>query len=356
MNRLLIVAIGGLVAVSAFGQQPGPEGQNTNRDTPAINASAITPSTPKVGTSSTSPATNKNPAASGTGSTVPSSPAPAPGASQSAATTPTEQPTTEMLPQGTDLSSADPVLARKELPKKDMSLIGGTALKVDKIRNRVELQPFGGGKKIRLTFDDGSHIYRDGRETTVMGINKGDRVYADTMLIQGKVYARNLRVLTKSGPAESRGQVSSFNPRTGRIDLRDTFTGQTISFDVTKQTAMQRRGSPASPADLKPGTLLDVMFAPGHHGGTAEQISVLAVPGESFVFAGHVTDLDLSRGVLAMDNESDDKNYEVHFNPANLEDRQALRVGSEVTARATFDGRTYHAKKVMITGTASAQE
>lgn len=324
MNRLLIVAIVGLAAGSAFGQKPGPEGKNTNRDTPAINAPAMTPGTPQ--------------------------PAAANSADRPA------QPTTEMIPQGNDLPSADPVLETKELPKKDMSLIGGTAVKVDKIRNRVELQPFGGGKKIGLTFDERSHIYRDGRETTVMGINKGDRVYADTMLVQGKVFARNLRVMTKSGPAESRGQVTSFNPRTGRVDMRDSLTGQTVSFNVTQKTAMQRRESPASPADLKPGTLLNVTFAPDGHGGTADQISVLAVPGETFVFAGHVTNLDLSRGVLAVDNESDYKNYEVHFDPANLEDRQALRVGSEVTARATFDGRTYHANQVMVLQPNSAQQ
>ena len=346
MNRLLIFAISCLATVSAFGQQPGPEGKNTNRDTPAINAPATTPSTPKSGSpvpssaTSATPATNAAPAGAGTAT-------PADKATQ---------PTTEMIPQGTTLPSADPVLETKELPKTDMSLIGGTALKVDRIRNRVELQPFGGGKKIGIRFDERSHIYRDGRETTVMGINKGDRVYADTMLVQGKVFARNLRVVTKSGPAESRGQVTAFNPRNGRVELRDGLTGQMINFDVTKQTAMQRRGSPASPSDLKPGTLLDVMFAPGRHGGTADQISILAVPGENFVFSGHVTNLDLSRGVLALDNESDDKNYEINFNPANLEDRQALRVGSEVTARATFDGRTYHANQVMVTGTASAQQ
>lgn len=262
-----------------------------------------------------------------------------------------------MIPQGTALPSADPVLEPKELPKKDLSLIGGTALKVDKIRNRVEVQPFGGGKRWNLRFDDRSHIYRDGRETTVLGINKGDRIYADTMLVDGHVFARNLRVVTTSAPAESRGQVTAYDAKTGRVNLQDSLTGQTVTFFVTNQTAMNKRGnSPASPQDLRPGALLDVMFAPGRHGGSADQISILAAPGEDFIFSGKVTNLDLSRGVLNLDNESDDKNYEVHFNPANLDDRDALRVGTDVTARAQFDGRQYHANQVTVMKTHSAQQ
>ena len=261
-----------------------------------------------------------------------------------------------MIPQGTALPSADPVLEPKELPKKDMSLIGGTALKVDKIRNRVEVQPFGGGKRWDLRFDDRSHIYRDGRETTVMGINKGDRIYADTMVVDGHVFARNLRVVTTSAPAESRGQVTAYDARTGRVDIRDSLTGQPVTFFVTNQTAMNKRGTAASPQDLKPGALLDVMFAPGRHGGTADQISILAAPGEDFIFAGKVTNLDLSRGVLNVDNESDGKNYEVRFAPANLDDPNALRVGKDITARAQFDGKQYHANQVTVMKTNSAQQ
>lgn len=354
MNRLLLLAIGTLMALGAAAQQPGSDTPNSNRETPAINAPAAVPTSPN-GTAPQKPAAANAPASTAP-STPPKAPASAPGnpataqpaVEQPAAQEQPSQPTTEMLPQGTDLPSSDPVLEAKELPKKEMSLIGGTATKVDKIRNRVQLQPFGGGKKVSVRFDDRSHIYRDGRETTATGINAGDRIYVDTMLVDGHVFARNLRVVTKSGPAESRGQVVTFDAKTGRVNLRDSLTGQPVIFFVSKQTAMSRRGKPASPGDIKPGALLDVMFAPGRHGGTADQIALLAVPGEDFIFSGRVTNLDLSRGILAVDNASDDRNYEVHFDPASLDDRNALRVGTEITARAQFDGRSYHANQVMV--------
>ena len=98
------------------------------------------------------------------------------------------------------------------------------------------------------------------------------------------------------------------------------------------------------------------MFAPERHGGTADQISILAMPGEEFIFAGRVTSLDLSHGLLSLDNDTDEKNYELRFTPANIEDRDALRVGSEITARAQFDGRSYFANQVSVRKGASAQQ
>jgi hypothetical protein len=333
MKRLLLLTLVSVVTVAAVAQQPGPEGTNNTRNSPMVNAPAAAPATNTV------PSTKPNPATAPGGASVP---APANTASEP------KQPTTEMIPEGKDLPSADPVLERKELPRESMSLIGGRVVKVDRIRNRVDIQPFGGGKKFDVRFDGRSHIYRDGRETTMMAINKGDRIYADTMLVSGHVFARNLRVETKSGPAESRGQVTSYNAGSGRVEMRDTLTGQTVAFFVTQQTAMNKRGDPTSPSDLKPGTLLDVMFAPGVHGGMANQVSIMAVPGEAFVFSGRVTNLDLSRGILNVNNENDRKEYEVHFNPAALDDRDALRVGREIEARAKFDGETYRANQVTV--------
>jgi hypothetical protein len=374
MKRLLVLTLGGVLSVAAAAQQPGPEGQNNNQNSPLVNHPATAPTNTPTTSPASRPAgagssTNTNPGGATTTLGTPSgTTASQPPAASGSAAPPNAvpgnqpgnqpaQPTTEMIPQGNALPSADPVLEPKELPKADLSLIGGTALKIDTIRNRVEIQPFGSGKRLDLRFDDRSHIYRDGRETTVLGINKGDKIYADTMLVNGHIFARNLRVVTTSAPAESRGQVTAYDPKTGRVNLQDSLTGQTVTFFVTNKTAMNKRGSmAAAPADLKPGALLDVMFAPGRHGGTADQISILAAPGEDFIFSGKVTNLDLSRGVLAVDNESDDKNYEVHFDPANLDDRDALRVGTQITARAQFDGKVYHANQVTVMKGERAQQ
>jgi predicted RNA-binding protein len=355
MKRFLVLTVGLLVGCAALAQTPAPESTNNNSNSPAVSVPAATPPSPaNKGTAdqenspAATPSQNGAPASQPAAGQKPQPPA--------LSDQQPSQPTTEMLPQGAATGSADPLLEPKELPKQSLSLIGGIATKVDPIRNRVELQPFGGGKKVAVRFDERSHVYRDGRETTVMGIHKGDRVYVDTMLLDGKIFAKNLRVATKTEAAEARGQVTAVDPRTNEITMLDNLTGQNVHFQVTPRTAIQRRGDASTAADLKPGALLDVMFAPGQKGGTAQQVLVLAVPGESFVFAGRVTHIDMSQGSVAIENESDDKNYTVFFNPAGVEDREHLTLGSQVTARATFDGRNYHAQQLTLMSPASAQQ
>ncbi len=69
-----------------------------------------------------------------------------------------------------DLSAIehDPLLEPKPLPRADLSLIGGIARKVDTVRNRVTVQPFGGGNKYLIYFDDRTRILSGGRETTAL--------------------------------------------------------------------------------------------------------------------------------------------------------------------------------------------
>ena len=63
---------------------------------------------------------------------------------------------------------------------------------------------------------------------------------------------------------------------------------------------------------------------------------------------GVVTNLDMRMHSFFVDNKSDDQSYEVHFAPATVSDVNALKVGSEVTARAVFDGRQYTASNVRV--------
>ncbi len=73
---------------------------------------------------------------------------------------------------------------------------------------------------MKLFMDERSHIFRDGTETTVLAIHKGDRVYADTMLDGSKVFAKNVRVVTEPGIAEVRGQVVATDRERERFGCR----------------------------------------------------------------------------------------------------------------------------------------
>jgi hypothetical protein len=83
--------------------------------------------------------------------------------------------------------------------------------------------------------------------------------------------------------------------------------------------------------------------------GLAREIDILAAPGSSFTFAGRVTYLDIHRGVLAVQNLTDNKNYDIRFASARIPEIKRLGVGMEVWIVATFEGAAYIAQTIRIT-------
>ena len=251
---------------------------------------------------------------------------------------------------GSEDNPYDPYVEPPPLPKGKATLIGGIATSVDHVRNRITIQPFGGGKKVKVFVDERSHIYRNGTETTILGIRKGDRIYVDTLLdTNNKIFAKNARVVTETGLAEVRGQVIATNRGRGTISLRDQLSAQPVTFSVNGATSYSSTKGPATAADVQPGSLVDVQFSPRRSDrDLAREIVVVAKPGDDYIFSGVVTNLDMRTNSLFVDNHSDDQTYEVHFTPGAVADLRDLKVGSEVTAHAVFDGREYRASNIRI--------
>ncbi len=243
----------------------------------------------------------------------------------------------------------DPLLEPPPLPKSKPTLIGGLATGVDHVRNHLTVQPFGGGKKVKVFVDERSHIYRNGVETTVLGIHKGDRVYVDTMLDGDKVFAKNVRVITETGLAEVRGQVIGTNPEKGTISVRDQLSAKPVTFSVSGSTHYSSSKGAATASDVQPGALINVQFSPrADNRDIAQDVMVLAKPGDNYIFSGTVTNLDMRSSTFFVDNQADEQSYEVHFSPTVLVDVRSLKVGQEVTARAVFDGRKYQATNIRV--------
>jgi hypothetical protein len=243
------------------------------------------------------------------------------------------------------VGTGEPILPAPPMPKSTTTLVGGTVDGVDHVRDRVALRPFG-GKKMVVHFDERTHIYKDGVETTQLAIHKGDRVYVDTMSDGSQVLARNIRVITQVNAADARGQVlvNSGN----EISLRDDLSGEPVSLAIDRDTHVVRDGKQATVADLTPGSLVTVQFAPDKADrGIAREIRVLAAPGAVFTFAGRVTNLDLSVGQLSIANQSDNKTYDISVVRPLLPGD--LMVGSDVVVKAMFDGKEYRANSVNVT-------
>jgi hypothetical protein len=287
-----------------------------------------------------------------TGTGYPSTAQPA----STATPVPQAQPKTDILDSSATSGALvtdghDPILDPAPMPRTTTTLVGGTITGVDRMRNRLTLHVFG-GNRWTVNFDERTHIFHNGRETTQMALKKGERVYVDTQLDNNKhdIFARNIRVGVAELPADADGQIIAIDTKHNELTLRDTLNSVPVRFAVDPQTRISNGQTPAAFKDVKPGTLVHVRFAASSpNRGLAREVSIIAVPGSTFTFSGKVTFLDLHRGLLAVQNNTDDKNYEIHFAPSAVANRNELGVGRDVLVRATFEGARYMAQSVSPT-------
>ncbi|HEY6253025.1 MAG TPA: DUF5666 domain-containing protein [Candidatus Angelobacter sp.] len=358
-----------LAAALAWSQSNSAEPQ------PASGAPKTPSGNPQAPGTATPPAPQTAPPAQPPASTPQQSVTPP---SQSMATTPQQQPAVPVSPSSSEPeqpktevfdSSAtssglttdghDPVLDPPPLPSGKATLVGGIVTSVDHIHNRMTVKIFGNGGRWKVAFDERTHIFRNGAETTQLAIKKGERVYVDTMLDRKKheVFARNVRLGIQAPSADADGQVTEVDSGRSVVTLRDQINSSPIHFSVDPQTKIVYGNGPASFNDLKPGCIVHVRFSPEQSNrGLAREITIVAAPGAEFTYIGKITYLDMHRGTLALEDSLDHKNYEVHFDPAHAGARDSLAIGTEVRIVAVFEGARYTAQSITVTRTAAAAE
>jgi len=233
-------------------------------------------------------------------------------------------------------------------PHGQTTLVGGTIRLLDHVRDQVTVRVFGGRDMVVL-FDDRTHFYRDGVAASPGDLQIGERVYLDTAMAGSGIFARSVRILTQSANGQSNGQVQSYDAASGDLVLRDVLAPEPANFRLAPDATVLRDGKPASPSELRPGSLVSLKFSPSARGpGLVRKISILAGPGGTFVFAGRVSHLDLHIGLLVLVDPRDSKSYDIHFDPAltGVEDR--LHEGGDVIVTTTFDGANYTASSIVV--------
>lgn len=257
----------------------------------------------------------------------------------------TGAPHTEMLDPSKS-SGHDPLLEPKPLPRADLSLIGGIVRRVDTVRNRVTVQPFGGGSHYVIYFDERTRILSGGHEATALAIHPGDRVSVDTQALGAEVFAKTIQVRTSTNaPMQASGQI--IEVLGSQVRMQDRMSSEVVRFTLTPQTQVESHGVPATSAQLHSGSLIDVTFVSGKH--EAQNIVIHATPGESYFFTGVLTNVDLRDGILALDNDVDGNNYELYFDPLEEKNVTRLVAGSSVRVNASFDGKRYRAEAITVT-------
>jgi len=271
----------------------------------------------------------------------------------SSATSTPSTPSIEILrpaPEATD-AVIDPASLLPDLPRlpdAKASLIGGTVGRLDRVRDQITVQIFGGGK-MKIFFDPRTHIYHDGAETSLADLHQGDRVYIETILDGSNVFARAIRLKTSTSAGESQGIITSYSDSKGELELRDGLSPQTIKIRVTPQTRIIEGTHSASPNRLAPGTLIAVKFGARKDGGeVASEVSVLAAPGDSFTFAGQVIAVDLRLGLMVLTSSTDHKTYEIYLDPSVMTIDESVRPSVDVTVLTRFEGNRYVARSITV--------
>jgi len=247
----------------------------------------------------------------------------------------------------------DPLLDLPPLPHNTVTLIGGTVVSLDEIMNRMTVQPFGSKQKMHVGFDTRTHFYENGKPITEKEVKQGERIYLDSMLNGNKVFAKTIWIQTSMESGVGQGQIMDFDQRRQILTVRDELSSQPLKLHLTSATIIKKGDQPASVSDLVENALVTLSFGAQRE---LQQVTVVATPGTAFTFAGRVTYVDMSRRLIAIDNRSDRKKYDVSVNaiPENI--LRQVREGSDVSVSAVFDGNQYDARSVELASAAKAQQ
>jgi hypothetical protein len=162
------------------------------------------------------------------------------------------------------------------------------------------------------------------------------------------IFARNIRVGVAATPADADGQIMEIDSRRGEMAIRDNINSVPVHFLVDRNTRITHGSSPATLQDIKEGSLVHVRFAPERPDrGLAREVNIIASPGAEFTFLGKLTYLDLHRGIMGIQNQTDDRNYTIHFDRDRLPLRD-LSVGANVTVIAQFQSTQYEAQSLHV--------
>ena len=232
------------------------------------------------------------------------------------------------------------------------TLLGGTIMRLDRVRDQVVIKPFGGGEA-KVLFDGRTQVWSDGNKATPRDLQTGQKAYVDVVPNGSDIFAKAIRVVSQGNGGESRGQVVSFDRDRSEITLNDGLSPATFRVQIAPGTKIVRGDKETSTNSLLPGTLVALKFR-SEAGGTisAREISILAEPGTSFNFQGKVSFLDMHRGLLVMVDPRDRKSYEIHFNPSSVRIAGDLQLDSSITVNAAFNGQNYATSAITVNATA----
>jgi hypothetical protein len=246
----------------------------------------------------------------------------------------------------------DPLLDLPPLKHEKVTLIGGVVVRLDEVMNHMVFQPFGTKQKMQVHFDTRTHFYLDGKPITEREVKQGQRIYLDTQLNGDRVFAKTIWIRTTAESGVGRGQIMDFDAGHRVVTVRDELSNQPLKLQLAPNAAIRKGNQPGSESDLVQGALVGIEFGAQRD---LRAITVLASPGSTFAFAGRVTFVDLSQKMIAIDNRSDGKKYDVSMDAIAPSVLRQVREGQDVSVSTVFDGTRYSARSVDLAAAQAPQ-
>jgi hypothetical protein len=205
---------------------------------------------------------------------------------------------------------------------------------------------------MKILFDERTEVYRDGKRVALRDVRPEEHASVQTILDGSKLFALSIHMLSNAEQGEYEGRVRRFDSATGELEVAAGQSRETIKLLVANSTSFERMGQSAftsqraGASDLTAGTLVSAQFSASAKGEPfANRITILAVPGFTFVFGGRVSSLDLHAGLMGLVDPRDQKSYSVAFNPS-LPAVQQLHIGDRVRVVTNYDGGRYVASEI----------
>lgn len=249
-------------------------------------------------------------------------------------------------------SASRSLLRMPALPSGTSTILGGSIRDVDPVLDRFTLGIVG-EKPMKILFDERTQIFLDGKRIPLNQLRPSEHASVQTTLDGTSVFAISVHILSQLQQGEYQGEVVSYDPNTGDLELVSGRGGQPIRIRVTSDTKFDRTGqgsfasAQSGPADLQRGSLVSMQFNPDGKGrGSATRITLIAMPGAKFVFSGNLVALDLHAGSMMLLDPRDNHNYQIDFNPGSISSIRNIQPGQRVRISAEYDGTRYLAQDV----------
>jgi hypothetical protein len=242
------------------------------------------------------------------------------------------------------------------LPRGKSTILGGQIREIDQVRDRFVLHVYG-EKPMKILFDARTQLFRDGNKIPLHDLKPAEHASVQTTLDGDKIFALSVHILSESPKGAFEGRILDYDAGSGVLTLLSSGSQQQFRVKVTRDTTVKREGQSSFTAenrgqlDLVRGALVSLSFQSDSRGqGTAQEITVLATPGASFVFTGVVTALNVASGYIMVTDPRDQRSYQIRCNP---QDPVVLRlhVGDHVRIAADYDGTRYAATRIEEVGT-----